>query len=495
MKIFSRSLINEWDQYTIKHTPISSIDLMEKASRAFVNLFTKSFDSSKQIAIFCGTGNNGGDGLAIGRMLIQEGYQIKVFVCGNVENGSFDFKTNFERFQKIMPVIKVESLDLINFQDGEIIIDAIFGSGLNRPVEGIFLALIQKINFSRLTVVSVDIASGLPADGVIENCEAVKPNFTYSFHRPKLAFFLKENEEYVGDWQILDIGLEANFEKNNNTKFHYTHPQEINFPLRKKYSHKGTYGNALLVAGQKGMMGAAILASKASLRMGVGKINVCGPKSGLNIIQIAVPEAIYLESQNEDFMPYIWEKENFIQFSAVGIGPGIGKTETIISSLHSFFENVGEVPLIIDADAITCIGDDPKNKLISKVPKGTIFTPHPKEFQILSGKTWRSDLEKLDILSDFALKNEMIIVLKGYQTAVALPSGDIHFNSTGNPGMATAGAGDVLTGIILSLLAQGLAAEKAAILGVYEHGLAGDRAVNRKSERSLIASDIIDHIL
>ena len=485
MKVFSAEQIRALDKYTIENEPISSIDLMERASRAFVDRFSEIYDKDWNVYVFCGTGNNGGDGLAISMMLHQLMYDVQVFVIGETENGSSDFKINLQRINAQHSFKNPKALDeiLISRNEKTVVIDALFGSGLNRKIEGFVAEVINKIN--DFHVVSVDIASGLFADKYTEKGAIIKPKRTISFQSPKLAFFQPENAEFIGIWEAVDIGLSKEYISKEKTGYFYTKQEDI-FPLeRASFSHKGTFGHAYLVAGSYGMMGAAVLATKACLRSGVGKITTHIPKNCVDIIQIAVPEAIVEVNLDEDYLSGIWDLENY---EAVSIGPGIGIQNTF--GFKTFLEKAVNNKLIIDADGITILGQLPE--LLTLLPENTILTPHPKEFKSLINRDWKNDFEKLELLSNFAVSNKVIICLKGKNTAVALPNGEIHFNSTGNSGMATAGSGDVLTGIILGFLSQGYSPDQAAIQGVFEHGLAGDRAAKARSERAMIASDIID---
>lgn len=489
MRILSTNQTRALDEYTIKNEPILSIDLMERAAQEFVNLFVLKYDNTFKTQIFCGIGNNGGDGLAVARKLHQLGYDVETFILGDIKKNSADCFVNLERLKNQSEVIKLKENDDINWPKTEnsVIIDAIFGSGLNRPIDGFLANLILKINQTGLPIVSIDVASGLISDTHSPQSAVIQPTYTITFQYPKLAFFMPENEKFVGHWEAVDIGLSQDFILKAETKYYYTTSEEIKPLPRSSFSHKGTFGHAYLVAGSYGMMGAAVLASKACLRSGVGKITSHIPIKYVDILQISVPEVIIEVSQNDDCFGTNWDLE---KYDALGIGPGIGFSN--LSGLKSFLEKGRYKKIVIDADGITMLGNS--LDLLKLLPENTILTPHPKEFKTLIGRNWKNDFEKLEILSEFAVSNKVIICLKGKNTAVGLPNGEIHFNSTGNSGMGTAGSGDVLTGIILSFLAQGYAPEQAAIQGVYEHGLAGDRAAKNRSERSMIASDIIENL-
>lgn len=486
MKIFSTSQIRAWDEYTITHEPISSIALMERASSAFVKWFCARFDNHQPIKIFCGMGNNGGDGLAIARLLHQQNYQVEVFLLKHSPQGSPDFETNLARFSSFLnPRWLVDSEDFPPLLPSHIIIDALLGSGLSRAASGTLADCIQHINQSTATIISVDIASGLFADfpNAPDNV-IVKPTFTVSFQCPKLAFLLPQNADYVGDWQVVEIGLHPEYKA--STPYLYTPVCPNIGNSRQKYAHKGSFGHALLIAGSYGKIGAAVLAAKACLRAGVGLLTVQLPRCGYDILQTSLPEAMVspdwhwmVNTTVPDLKPY----------SAIGVGPGLGKDSFTLIMLKELLKSV-ESPMVIDADALNLISENPE--LLSLVPHHSILTPHPKEFQRLLGKTWDNDFQKIEELRNFSQKHNVIVCLKGAHTAIALPDGSVHFNSTGNPGMATGGSGDVLTGIITALLAQGISPIESAIFGVYQHGLAGDRAAQKCTQPALIASDIIN---
>ncbi|MFN8345776.1 MAG: NAD(P)H-hydrate dehydratase [Spirosomataceae bacterium] len=492
MNVFSIPQIRAWDAFTIANEPISSLELMERAASAFVKWFCERFDDRQCVNIFCGMGNNGGDGLVIGRLLIQKHYTIKVFVVKHREKGSADFNENLKRLELQTPIRWIENeTDLPSLSSHDRIIDALLGSGLSHSPEGIPAAAIQAINQSNATVISVDIASGLFADSP-NNPEAVivKPTYTVSFQCPKLAFFQPQCADYVGDWQIVNIGLLPEYEQTAVTPYFYTASPEIKalLPPRRKYAHKGTFGHALLIGGSYGKIGAMVLSAKACLRSGTGLLTVQIPRCGYDILQTSVPEAMALPDWHWMVNTTVPELSGY---SALGIGPGLGKDPLTLAMLRKLLVGLSQ-PLVLDADALNLISEN--RDLLSLIPKNTILTPHPKEFQRLLGQDPANDYEKLELLRAFSQKYGVIVCLKGAHTAVALPDGSVHFNSTGNPGMATGGSGDVLTGIITGLLAQGISPAEAAIFGVYQHGAAGDRAAQKCTQPALIASDIINEM-
>ncbi|MES2794659.1 MAG: NAD(P)H-hydrate dehydratase [Bacteroidota bacterium] len=490
IKILNPIQIKALDAYTIENESISSIDLMENAANSFCKYLIETHLLNEiSTKIICGSGNNGGDGLAIARILMQKGFQVEVFVNVSKSGQSDDFRINLNRLAKIVEVKFIENeSDIPLFYNDELIIDAIFGMGLNRPVDGIAKIVIQKMNESLATIIAVDIASGLYSDtSNLLGDMIVKPKYTISFELPKLAFFQPQNIDFVGDWHIVPIGLNQNFIDLAKTNYFYTDQVGQLMKERPKFSNKGTFGHGLLIAGSYGMIGAALLAAKACLRSGVGKLTVNTPQCGYEIMQITNPEAMALLDDNETFITQIID---YKVFNAIGIGPGLGKNRETVSFLEKFLRSINR-PIVIDADALNIIAE---NNYHSLIPQNSILTPHPKEFERLINKTWQNDFEKLDFLIEFAQTYHIIVCLKGANTAIAFPNGEIHFNSTGNAGMAKGGTGDALTGILTALLAQGYTPEEAAVLGVFEHGLAGDKAAAKKGKMAMLVSDLIEEI-
>ncbi len=458
MKILSIDKVRQADQYTIQHEPISSEGLMERAAGKVFEWLMAHLQKENQVKIFCGSGNNGGDGLVVARRLSEVGISNQVYKVRDFQSEA-DF-----------PAI----------EGNDIIVDALFGSGLNRPIEGLAAELIHYLNAQRAIRISIDIASGLFADSHSPDAAIFKPDYTLTFQMPKLAFMMPENDPYVGKLVVLDIQLHPQYllevETNN-----FLVNKEIIKPIihhRPKYSHKGTYGHALLVAGSEGKTGAAILGAKSCLRTGVGLLSVKLPQSAWTPLQASLPEAM------------IHTDDKLDAFNAIGVGPGLGTSDDAQRMVRHLIQDA-KVPMVMDADALNIISEN--KTWLSFLPAKTILTPHPKEFERLFGKTSNS-FERFGLQREMAVKYGIIIVLKGANTSVAMPNGAVFFNSTGNPGMATAGSGDVLTGMILSLIAQRYTPEEAAVLGVYLHGLAGDLAAEVLGQEALIASDITENI-
>ncbi len=493
MKIFSVQQIREWDSFTINHKRIKSIDLMERAADECFDWIVQNFDDDYHFKIFCGRGNNGGDGLSIARLLHSIKYKVSVFIVDSDSTGSPDFETNLEKLQKTSVNIFLlkDKQSFPEISDLDVIVDALFGTGLNKPATGLYAELIQFINASESKVISIDVPSGLYIDRSSTSHEGqavIKATYTLTFQNQKLAFLLPENEDFTGQVFLLDIGLSEEYEEREKSKLTFVDEKIIRaiYRRRKKFSNKGNYGYTSLLCGSYGMMGAAILSSAACLRSGVGKLTCVTCEAGYDIIQSTVPEAMCKVSGEK----YIQGFSEFENFDAIGIGPGIGKYDSHKKLLEDLFTNYKK-PIVIDADALNVLSKN--QNLYSLIPENSILTPHPKEFERLFGTT-NSDFDRLDLALAKAGELKIFIVLKGNYTFVATPSGNGYFNSTGNPGMATAGSGDVLTGIITGLVAQNYSSLNACILGVYLHGLSGDIAAEKLSEEAIIATDIIQNL-
>lgn len=492
MKILDAPQIRECDRFTIENEPIASIDLMERAATAITEwIIGNYFFCDTHFTIFAGTGNNGGDALATARQLASSwAKQITVYLLNISDKKSSDYLTNLERLKNTdgIEIVEIDENDpMPQIKAGSIVIDGIFGSGLNRPIEGYWAELINHINASGNETISIDIPSGLYCwDNTLNGGAIIKATTTLSLQLAKLPFMFFENSQYVGQMEILPIGISQQAIDESDSVFFLTERQDIRklVKTRWNFAHKGTFGHALLIAGSKRMTGAAILASRSCLHTGCGLLTTCVPNTCRQIIQTTVPEAI----TNTEGIDFDFTKID--KYTAIGIGPGLGLLGQTRQSFELALENA-HIPMVIDADGINILADTPH--LLSKLKPYTILTPHVGEFDRLTHKH-TSGFERLQTQIEFAKEHNVIVVLKGAYTSIALPNGEVHFNTTGNPGMATAGSGDVLTGIILSLLSQKYSASNAAILGVYLHGLAGDIAKRENGEEFLIASNIIENI-
>ncbi len=497
MHILSASQIKLLDAYTCKQQSISSVELMERAGAAFVQVFAETENTFQSVVIFCGTGNNGGDGLVIARLLLQSGFDVKVFIVGQGNSGTEEFVINRRRWEQSQPLHFVNALnDIPELDTRSIIIDALFGAGLSRPLEGIFREVVTCINSSGARVIAVDIASGLYCDKDNEDKDGIiRPTCTYTFHAPKLSFLLPQNALYTGRIRILDIGLDKQYAAALQSPYHWLEEQYLQGVIhqRQKFDHKGTFGHALLVAGSKGKMGAAILAVKACLRSGAGLTTVQVPGCGYEMMQMSCPEAMCLLDEDVELISQVKNKEPE-KYSAIGLGPGWGAGVKTVHALYDFLHAspATNCPLVLDADALNILSQHPD--WLKKLTPNTVLTPHPKEFERLLGRSWKSDYERLQLLIHFSRIYQVTVILKGAHTCIVTSEGKVYFNSTGNPGMAKGGSGDALTGIITALLAQKYSAEEAAILGVFIHGKAADIAAIDIGYIGQLASDIISQL-
>ena len=491
MKILTAAQTRAADQATMEADNIRSDELMERAAVALSNWLMARLDPNEagEVHVFCGPGNNGGDGLAVARHLHQSGYRVQVWLLP-APTFSPDFLLNRQRLPTEVPCTELTPENLPPIPAGAPVLDALFGTGLSRPLQGLAAAVVQHLNAAAGRVVAVDMPSGLfteapqPVDSV-----AVRARHTVSFELPKLAFLLPQNAEYVGHWHVLPIGLDKKYIEAAEVQMHFVDASLLAGRLlaRARFAHKGTYGHALLVGGSQGKIGAAVLAARACLRSGVGLLTVRVPAAGYAIVQTAVPEAMCLTDPAADSVS---ELPDLQPYSAVGIGPGLGQENAPQRVLEQLLREA-KVPLILDADALNILANN--RNLLGLLPPDSLLTPHPKEFERLTGHA-RDDYHRLELLRDFCREHRCYTVLKGANTCLATPDGTLYFNSTGNPGMATGGSGDVLTGILTALRAQRLTPLDAALLGIYAHGRAGDLAAQETGEAGLVASDIVQFI-
>ena len=495
MKILTGGQFRELDLYTIEHEPIASIDLMERASRAIADVILQRYAAHhRHIIVFAGPGGNGGDGLAVARLLTEAGHPVEAFLFNVTGHINPDCATNRDRLLNTDGAQLTEVTSELTFPElrsSDLIIDALFGTGLSKPLGGGFAMVTKRINQSQATIVSIDVPSGLMCEDNTYNdtSSIIRAHETLYIGMLKLAFLFPENQRYVGNVTLLDIGLSDEGIDNIKNYLWMTEESEVRALVRPRppFAHKGSMGHALLVTGHRGMMGAAILCSRAALRAGLGKLTIHIPFSTLDIMQMSVPEAIVQMDVDADLITTAIDATNF---QALGIGPGLGTDRYTAAALHSYLRQQA-CPMVLDADAINILSENPE--WLHDVPADSILTPHPAELDRLVGHCATS-FERLNRARNFALNFRIFIVVKGHYSQICTPTGDVLFNPTGNAGMATAGSGDVLTGIITGLLAQGYLPAEAAQLGVYLHGLAGDLAAEQLGEESLIASDIIEYL-
>ena len=494
MKILASSQLKELDKYTIAHEPIASIDLMERAARALTDAVVRRWDSSFEVVVFAGPGNNGGDALAMARMLSQKGYHVEVFLFNTQNTLSEECQTNLNRLKTCGSIYFTEistQFDPPILTEKHLVIDGLFGSGLNKPLSGGFAAVVKYINASRAQVVAIDIPSGLMGEDNTYNIRQhiVHADVTLSIQLPKLSFLFPENENIVGEWEILDIGLKQCFIDTAPSVYSILEETEIRSLIkpRKRFAHKGNFGHGLLIAGSYGMAGASILSAKACLKSGIGLLTVHVPIHNHDLLQITVPEAIVHTDIQEQ---YFAQPTHLNKYSALAIGPGLGREEDTALAMMEQIQG-SNLPIVLDADAINILSTH--RNWLSRLPKRCILTPHLGELERLIGKCMDT-YERLTKVKELAAYLQSYIIVKGAWTTIVTPEGNFYFNPTGNPGMGTGGSGDVLTGILLGLLAQGYSREEACKLGVYIHGLAGDIAAKEKTEIAMTASDIIESL-
>lgn len=493
MKIFSKEQIYKGDKITAKKQNISSTELMERAGIQIFNWFhTRMQGAQVPIRVFCGIGNNGGDGLVVARHLMMHGYNVKTYVINYSDKRTKDFLINYDRIKettKKWPEMLNCEADFPEIGADDIIIDAVFGIGLNRPPNDWVKGLFQHFRASKAFVLSIDMPSGLYADKVPKDENAVVwANHTLSFASPKLVFFLPQTAKYTQQWEILDIGLDPEYLATTEAEaelFGKTDMLKIYEP-RENFSNKGTYGHTLIIGGSYGKIGSVNLASRAALSSGAGLVTTFVPKCGYSILQTSFPEAMVITDENELLISNI---QFDVEPTSIGIGIGMGTDDQTIKALKAFLKK-NKKPLVVDADAINILSKE--NELLKLLPKETILTPHPKELERLIGK-WKDDFDKLKKVKEFSKTHNVIVVIKGSNT-ITVYNDNLYVNSTGNPGLATGGTGDVLTGIITGLVSQGYEPLKAAVFGVYLHGRSADIAVEDYGYQSLIASHVIEYL-
>lgn len=490
MKIFSSAQIRKWDAYTIPEQQIPAEVLMERAANACYHWLINNQLTRQPIRIFCGKGNNGGDGLALARMLLENNIPVTTYILESGKTGTNDFQTNLQRLHHI--TTDIHFIQSENFfpliEKNDLVIDALFGSGLNKPLAGTARQLVEHINNSKALIIAIDLPSGLYSDKSSQGLVVINATHTLSFQHAKLAFMFAENDPFVGEFHLLDIGLSKQFEEAEITVHEITDLSIIKSIIRprNKFSHKGSFGHATIIAGSYGMMGAAVLSARACMYSGAGKLTSYIPSCGYDIMQISLPEAMCKISGDQNIATI----EDLNHYTAIGIGPGIGiekETALALKNILSSYTN----PIVLDADALNMLAAD--KALLSLLPKGSVITPHPKEFERMFGIA-ANDFERLELAIQKAATFGIYIVLKGHYTAIITPLGKVYFNSTGNAGMAKAGMGDVLTGIITGLVAQQYTLPEALLLAVYIHGSAGDMAAGKYSQQCMQASDLLGFI-
>ncbi len=493
MKIFDIEQLAEADKITIEKQEISSAELMERAATlVFNDIHSKLNGAQLPIKIFCGIGNNGGDGLVIGRLLLEHGYQVTVYVVNYSDNRSEDFLLNYDRIKEVSNnwpgAIKGED-DFHEISEKDFIIDAMFGIGLNRPLEKWVGSMVKYINASKAFILAIDMPSGMFANKIPSKTQpAIKANVTITFQSPKLIFFLPQAAEYVGDMQVLDIGLDREYLSKAIVNIQLINKPEAQllYKPRTSFAHKGDFGHALIIGGSYGKIGSISLTAKAALKTGAGLVTIFSPKCGYQILQTVLPEAMVLTDSNEKELKTIKFE---LEPDVICFGMGAGTSKETISAFKSLLKRTKK-PMLIDADGINILSLE--KDLLKEVPKNSVLTPHPGELKRLIGK-WKDDFDKIEKTKKFSKKHNVIVVIKGAHTLTVFKD-DLYINNTGNPGMATAGSGDVLSGVIASLISQQYEPLIAAVFGVYLHGRTGDIMAEEMSYQGLIAGDIASNM-
>lgn len=492
MEILTAQQIYQLDKATIESQGVTALDLMERAgTTCFEWIHSKLQGNPVKILVFCGIGNNGGDGLVIARHLHQHGYNVECYVVNFNKKRTEGFLHNYDKLKDagVWPKVINSENDFPEFAANDIVIDAILGIGLSRKIEGFTVDLIKYINKVKAYTLAIDLPSGLFADKSVSGKDTVlEASHTLTFQRPKIALLLPENEPYIYTWETINIGLDEQFIAKMDTVKHFMTEKDDVLQLykpRTKFSHKGTYGHSLIIGGSFGKIGAVTLTSQGALKSGSGKVTAYIPKCGYQILQISIPEVmVEVDAENElEFFNY---KSNP---TVIGIGCGIGTSEKTSKGFAKFL-STNKLPLVVDADALNILSEN--KELLKLLPENSILTPHPKEFERLVGK-WKNDHDKLEKLKELSSKYKIIVVLKGANTVIA-NNDELYFNTTGNPALATAGTGDILLGIITGLLAQNYKPLDAAIFGVYIHGKTANIAMNDMSIENFIASSVLDYL-
>ncbi|MBE6317603.1 MAG: NAD(P)H-hydrate dehydratase [Bacteroidales bacterium] len=495
MKIFNNDIIKAIDKATMEKDGVTSLELVERAAEAISCEIISRWRPNKKVSIFAGSGNNGADALAVARLLIEQGYNPEIFLFNIGGNRlSEECRACRDKLLKLGDVDFTEVIDnfsLPALSSNHLVIDGLFGTGLNRPIEGGFVTIVRYINESQATVVSIDVPSGLLGDWNPNpiNRNIIHANLTLAIQFPRLAFFLKDNSELIGEWKVLDIELNATAIKETQTNVFLVEKAEIRRAIKRRdsFASKSDCGSTLLITGSYGMMGAAVLCAQGAVRSGVGKITVHSPRCGYNVIQSAVPEAMFVADKHDIISTDMNLQHNY---DAVAVGPGIGVNELTIRAFEDFLKKTNK-PVIVDADALNCIALRPS--LLNYLPANSILTPHAGEFDRIFG-SHSSDEARLKKAMERSKRYGIIIVLKGRHTAIVRHDGKIYFNSSGNASLATAGSGDVLTGLMAGLMAQGYGPEIASLIAVYTHGVAGEIASDKHGILGVKAGDIADNI-
>lgn len=493
--VLSPQMIREADSYTISNEPITPLALLERAAAACtacldVTIRNGRFGSVRTILVVSGMGNNGGDGLAMAVLLKQAGYAVAVARINHAQKPSPENAVQQQRAVDTGIDVRdcASAIDLDKI-DADLIIDALFGTGLKAPLEGVAREAVGWMNASRRPIVSIDMPSGLLAESNLDNDHEgiVRALLTLTIEVPKLSLLLPENARFVGEWQVVPIGLHAEFVRNCATPYQLVEANDVRALIkpRPRFVHKGSFGHTLLIGGSLGRMGAMVLATKAALRSGAGLVTAAVPEEGLIVLQVSAPEAMCHPGCGKGVLERL---PTLDAFSSVAIGPGLAMQPAVGHVLEQLLERVN-VPLVVDADALNIIAKQPA--LLHALPKNTLLTPHPKEFERLAGRVFATGYDRLQAARQAASDWNCHIILKGAYTAICAPGGMVHFNPTGNAGMAKGGSGDALTGLLAGILAQGYSIGDTCMLGTYLHGMSGDIAADKLGQRGMTAMNLV----
>ena len=496
MKLFTTEEIRAIDRRTIEQEGVPSLELIERVAEGVADEISSRWRSNKPTMVFAGPGNNGADALGAARLLFERGFRPEVFLFNiGGDKLSTDCAASRDRMLAEVPDIIFHEVkdrfSMPKITTNHLVIDGLFGSGLREELQGGFKSLVQYINDENATVVSIDLPSGMFGDWnpQIVNRNTIHATLTLAIQFPRISFFIPDNAELIGEWKIIDIGLSEKAIATSPANFCLVEQRDVHRRLRhrKEFASKADFGSGILYAGSYGMMGAAILAARGALRAGVGKLTVNSPKCGYQIMQSSVPEALFRHNRGEINIIDIHPERDF---SAIAVGPGLGTNELTVKAVEDFLASINQ-PVILDADALNCIAIKPS--ILNTIPVLSILTPHAGEFDRLFGPQPSAEA-RLRKAIEMAKDYNILIILKGRYTAIVRPDGKVYFNSSGCPAMATAGSGDVLTGVLLSMLAQGYPAELASLIAVYVHGLAGEMAAAEQGEYGVTAGDIASYI-
>lgn len=496
MKLFTNEQIRTIERSTIETEGVLPAEIIERVAEGVADEIASRWRPSKPTIVFAGPGNNGADALASARLLYERGFRPSVYLF-NIGGDKLSVECIAARDRLLQSTPDIDFIEVTSrftppeISQSHLVVDGLFGAGLREELRGGFMSLVQYINEEHPTMVSIDLPSGMFGDWNprIVNRNTIHATLTLAIQFPRLCFFMEDNAELVGEWKTIDVGLSQQAISSLPAEFCLVEKRDIHRRLRrrKEFCSKADFGSAILYAGSYGMMGAAQLAARGALRGGVGKLTVCAPKCGYQILQTAVPEALYRNNRGDMILTEIHPERDF---SAIAIGPGIGTNEITVKALEDFLSAIDK-PVVLDADALNCIALRPA--MLNTIPILSVLTPHAGEFDRMFGPQPSSEA-RLRKAIEMAKFYNIIIILKGRYTAIVRPDGKIYFNSSGCPGMATAGSGDVLTGLLTAMMAQGYPAEIASIIAVYIHGVAGEMAQAKQGEYGVTAGDIADNI-